>query len=67
MEHLFDVEVTVVQTRRYKNIPATNAGTAEAVVTQLVEDDPKGLDGDVEYDVYESLSEDITAYVSEEE
>lgn len=66
MEKLFEVEATVSQVRRYK-VLATNAGTAEAMVAELVEEDPKGLDGDVEYDVLESLSEDIFAYASEDE
>jgi hypothetical protein len=67
MDKLFDVEVVVTQTRRYKNIPASNAGTAEAVVAELVEEDPKGMDSDVEYDVFDSISEDVTAYASENE
>jgi hypothetical protein len=66
MDKLYDVEVTVSQVRRYK-IPATNAGTAEAMVAELVEEDPKGLDAEVEWDVLESVSEDVFAYVSEDE
>jgi len=65
MNRLFDVEVTVSQRRVYR-IEASNAGTAEAIVAELVEDDPKGRDGDIEYDVVESMSEDVTAYPSED-
>ena len=66
MEKLYDVEVTVSQVRRYR-VPANNEGTAETIVANLVEDDPKGLDADIEWEVLESISEDVTAYVSEEE
>lgn len=66
MEKLFDVEVVISQVRRYKNISATNPGTAEAIVAELIEEDPKGLDGDVEYEVIESYSEDVSAFKSEE-
>lgn len=65
MNKVYDVEVTVSQIRVYK-IEASNPGTAEAMVTELVEDDPKGLDGDVDFEVLESVSESVIAYDSEE-
>lgn len=67
MEKLYDVEVVVSQVRRYKNISATNPGTAEALIAELVEEDPEGHDHDTQYEVLESMSEDINAFVSEDE
>jgi hypothetical protein len=67
MDRLFDVEVNVTQTRVYKNIPASNAGTAEVIIAELVEEDPTGMDGDAEYEVVDSMSDSVFAYVSEDE
>lgn len=67
MSKLFDVETTVHQLRRYHNIRAGSPGSAESAVNTMVEDDPKGLDDDVEFDVLETYSEDTTAYLSDEE
>jgi hypothetical protein len=64
-QSLYDVEVDVFQTRVYKRVTAKSLADAELTIQAMVEDDPKGLDQDTEFEVTENVIEHTIAYPSQ--